>query len=159
MNLLCHIKAGPSRGPERAVEPHGPRHRTRARLSQTAAFNLIEVMIAMAIFFMAVFAILGMVSNTLRNARALQQSGVDVGMPAAELSLTNRLSEGSDSGDFGDLYPDYEWSRDVMLVGTNGLFRVDIVVRGGRGQRPTESRMSILLFRPDSPVGLPGFRR
>jgi len=129
------------------------------RRPPTAAFNLIEVMIAMAIFFTAVFAILGMVSNTLRNARVLQETGVDLGLPAAELTLTNRLTEGLESGDFGDLYPGYEWTREVVLVGSNGLFRADIVVRGGRGRRPTEARMSILLFRPDSPVGVPGLRR
>src|SRR5262245_43913614 len=79
------------------------------------SFTLLEVSIAVAIFFMAVFAILGLVSNTLRNARALQRVEADAGMLAGELSLTNRLYEGFDSGDFsgfsesGDMYPGYSW--------------------------------------------------
>ena len=38
------------------------------RASCARAFTLAEVMIALAIFFMVVFAILGLVSNALRNA-------------------------------------------------------------------------------------------
>ncbi len=74
-----------------------------------AAFTLMEVMIACGVFFMCVFAILALVSNTLRNARVLRATKVDPGMIAAQLSLTNRLFEGSESGDFGDLYPGCNW--------------------------------------------------
>lgn len=103
---------------------------------------------------MCLFAILGLLANTLRNARALQRSEVDAGMLAAELSLTNRLTEGSDSGDFknfGDVYRDYKWQREIFLAETNGLFAVDFVV-SRRGNRSPDSAMTILLFRPDSAV-------
>ena len=46
-------------------------------------------MIACGIFFIAVFAILALVSNTLRNARVLRHIEVDAGMAAAELFKTN----------------------------------------------------------------------
>jgi hypothetical protein len=129
------------------------------RRRTVAALSLIEVMIAMAIFFMAVFAILGMVSNTLRNARALHQTRVDAGALASFLTLSNRLEEGMFSGDFGDVYPDYDYSYDAMPI-TNGLFRLDLLVQGGSGKQPVVSTMTILLYRPDSPGGLggPGLR-
>lgn len=117
------------------------------------AFTLIEVMVALLIFFMAVFTILGLISNTLRNARALQRKNVDSGMVAAQLSLTNRLSEQLEEGDFGDAYPDHKWTSDTYEVGTNGLFQVDILVQRQGGNNPIESKMSILLFRPESPQG------
>ena len=91
----------------------------QARRRRAAALSLIEVMVAMALFFMAVFAILGMVSNTLRNARALHQTTVDAGAIASFLAVSNRLEEGVFSGDFGDVYPEYEYSYDAMLI-TNG---------------------------------------
>jgi hypothetical protein len=115
------------------------------------AFTLLEVMIAVAIFFMAVFAILGLVSNTLRNARALQRVEADVGMLAGELSLTNKLYEGSDSGDFGDLYPGYSWSREIYEVGSNGLFRVDFFVTHRLGNNTVVAPLSTLMFKPESP--------
>src|SRR2546430_16259229 len=55
------------------------------------AFSLLEVMIACGIFFIAVFAILALVSNTLRNARILRHVQVDAGMAAAELFKTNTV--------------------------------------------------------------------
>jgi Tfp pilus assembly protein PilV len=117
------------------------------------AFTLIEVMIATGIFFMAMFAILTLVSQNLRNARKLQDSQVDAGPLIAELSLTNKLTEGEDSGDFGDLYPGYEWTREITEVGTNGLFQVDFAVYNRSAQPPVETHTSVLLFRPDSTTG------
>jgi len=100
---------------------------------RSVAFTLVEVMIALLIFFMAVFTILGLLSNSLRNARALQRKQVDAGMVAAQISLTNRLSEEFVSGDFEDMYPDYEWSRDTYEAATNGLFQVDMIVQRRSG--------------------------
>lgn len=131
-------------------------HPSWQRRRQRAALSLIEVMVAMLIFFMVVFAILGMVSNTLRNVRALQQTHVDAGALAAFLTLSNRLDEGSYSGDFGDLFRDYEYEYEVIPI-TNGLMRVDMTVRGGTGKRPEESTMSILLYMANQPNTVPGF--
>lgn len=117
------------------------------------AFTLVEVMVALFIFFMAVFTILGVVSNALRNARILQRKSVDAGMVAAQISITNQLSEQLETGDFEDMYPDHDWTRDIYEVGTNGLFQVDMVVQRRSGNEPVESKMSILLFRPGSPPG------
>src|ERR1700693_4539241 len=74
---------------------HGSR--VPPRRSSVTAFSLLEAMIACGIFFMAVFAILALVSNTLRNARILRHVQVDAGMPAAELFKTNMVFEGSET--------------------------------------------------------------
>ena len=118
------------------------------------AFTLIEVLVAMAVFFMAIFSILALTSQSLRGARALQLSGPGAGMLAAEFaSITNRLEEGMESGNFGEAYPDYSWKRDVYQVSTNGLFRADFWVLRDRGNESEEPTLSVLLFRPDSVVG------
>src|SRR2546425_4524932 len=103
------------------------RHHTRS-YHTTVAFSLLEVMIAMALFFMAIFAILGLTSQSIGAAARLQRNAVDIASLAAELSLTNALQEGGDSGDFGDLYPGVSWTREVTQVGSNGLYRVDFIV-------------------------------
>lgn len=131
----------------------------RGPLADRRAFSLLEVIIACAIFFMVAFAILNVVTTGLASARRLQQHEPDAGMLAAALSLTNSLVEGGESGTFEDiaegLYPGYSWSKEVLEIGSNGLFRVDFVVykEGGRQGSPSESRMSILLYRPGSPPG------
>ena len=115
-----------------------------------SAFTLIEVTIAAGILFMCLFAILALLSNTLRNARSLQRTTLDAGMLAAEATLNQKLDEGMDSGDFGDLYPGYTWQSATNLVGTNGLFEVDYTITSPISDGGSEIHMSILLFRPDS---------
>jgi hypothetical protein len=74
-------------------------------------------------------------------------------MVAAQISVTNRLTEEMVEGDFQDMYPDYRWSSDTYEVATNGLFQVDMIVQKSSGNHPVESKMSVLLYRPDSPAG------
>ncbi len=122
------------------------------------AFTLLEVMIAMAAFCTAMFAILALVSNSLTNARRLQQrSIVDAGVVSAELSQTNQLVEGIESGNLGDqlgkTYQGYTWKYDIQEVQTNKLFQVDFIIQSDSGDKTVVSKMSILLFRPNSPAG------
>lgn len=123
-----------------------------AKPTRSSGFTLVEVMIALMIFFMAVFTILSLLSNTLRNARVLQRKTIDVGMVAAQIiGTTNRMTEGSLDGDFGDAYPDYSWTADVFPdeVATNGLVHVDMVVLGRGGNNKVDARMHILVFDPN----------
>jgi len=119
---------------------------------QRRAFTLLEVLIAMGIFFMAIFAILGLVTQTLRAARSLRQSPADFTAAIYDLILTNRFEEGSSSGDFGKLYPNCSWMREVTAVSTNGLFQVEVAVLQNTDAGLAQSQMSTLFYRPDSPV-------
>ena len=62
---------------------------------------------------------------------------------------TNKLDEGGESGDFGNLYQDYSWETDTYEAQTNGLWQVDIVVRRRGLAQPVDS-MSIFLYSPES---------
>lgn len=106
-------------------------------------------MIAMAVFFIVVFAVLGMVVQSLGAARALQVQHPDAGMLAAMLSLSNTLEEGYDSGDFEEVFPDYNWERQIIEVGSNGLFQVDFFVfkKDARGKQVGDN-MSVLMYKP-----------
>ncbi len=127
------------------------------------AFTLLEVMIAMAIFFMAVFAILGLVSQNLQIARSLSLGEIDVSAVAVELALqtlTNRdMGEGLVSGDFGETYPGASWTANLYLVASNagglgpgtsqgGLYQADITITWPQNQLIREKQTSILLYRP-----------
>ncbi len=116
------------------------------------AFTLLEVMIASALFFMAIFAILSLVSTNIRNAHYLQEQHADAGMLLADMVQTNVLTLGGDSGDFGNLYPGYRWESQVTPAGTNGIFEVDIaVIRPGGGPNSITT-LSAFLYRPDTPL-------
>jgi Tfp pilus assembly protein PilV len=125
-----------------------------ANSRSSRAFTLLEVMIACGIFFMAVFTILALVSSTLRNARRLRRPDVDAGMVAAQFSKTNRFTEGTDSGDFGNVLEDYSWTSRTFEVETNGLWQIDLTV-SRRGNPTPVDTMSIWVFSPESSA-LPG---
>lgn len=115
------------------------------------AFTLLEVMIAVVIFFMALFSILGVLSSELHAASLLRSNGPTAGMVAGQISLTNKLYEGSDAGDFGEIYQGYHWVSQVTEAATNGLFRVDIQVMDPNGT--VQSTLSTFFYRPASPSG------
>jgi hypothetical protein len=127
------------------------------------AFSLLEVMIALGIFFIALFTILGLVSQLLRNARAFQtKRPPDAGMVHAYfLSVTNRVTEGLESGDFADLaefkdqYRDYSWEKDTFFFASNGLWQVDYRVINRRSGQ-AESAISTLYFDPNTQQTGPG---
>lgn len=89
-------------------------------LCRQSGFSLVEVMIAIGVFFIASFAILGLVANTISNVRRLQRPPVDAGVLAAELSVTNKLTEGHTSGNLGEKlgkeYSEYTWDCDVEVA-------------------------------------------
>jgi len=119
-------------------------------------FTILEVMIAVAIFFVGTFGILALVSQSLDNARRLQRPLVDAGMLASQLSLTNQLFEGTESGNAGDLlgdnYNGYTWTREIVEEQTNKLFRVTFTVSHTGADKPL-SQMTVLFYRPQSPAG------
>ena len=72
----------------------------------------------------------------------------------AVLLATNRLEEVVESGDFGDMYPGWSWTREAYEVSTNGFFQVDVEVYhpGAFGGRDS-TMMSLWLYRPESILG------
>jgi hypothetical protein len=122
------------------------------------AFSMLEVMIALTIFFLAIFTILGSVSRSLGAARSLQQKFPDISALVADLMLTNKVEEGTGGGDFGDLFPGYTWTGYTNQIRTNGLFQIDFVIQSRRGRQLVEWTNSIYLWRPESKVSTFGRR-
>jgi len=123
------------------------------------AFSLLEVMIAIAIFFMAAFAILGLVSSSLDNVRRLQRPTVDAGPVLARYAATNSLVEGTYHGSLGDTellgkdYRDFNWTADIVEVASNHLYSVRCVITPSSGHREVISDLTTVLYKPHSPPG------
>ncbi len=123
------------------------------------AFTLMEVMIAIGVFCIGVFAILSLVASVMRGARLLDKPMVDAGVIASAISQTNALVEvhgayGSLSEFLGDNYKDFSYEYDINEVQSNRLFQLDVKVQNDRAPgKPVISQMSVLLFRPQSPAG------
>jgi len=126
--------------------------------ASAAAFTLLEVMIAVALFFMCVFAILGLVSRTLNQARNLEPLQVDASFAAAMLALTNRLEEGTLPPEiilqYEEMNPGYTVEGTITEVATNGLFQIDFMVGGvNTGKKVITGGSSMMLWRPLSQPG------
>lgn len=130
----------------------------RDTLSRHTAFTLMEVMIAIGVFCIGVFAILDVVASALHGARLLEKPMVDASCVAGEVALTNSLLEIQDqSGDLSDLlgdqYKGYTYNYAITEEQSNKLFRVDLILQSDAPGKPVISKMSTLLYRPMSPAG------
>ena len=125
--------------------------------ARRGGFSLLEVMIAIGVFFLAVFAILGLVSSSLENVRRLQRPLVDAGAVASWLSVSNKFVEGTytvNLGDvLGDAYSRYNCTYDVQEVEPNKLFQVGYIVQSRTGNHEIIASMTNLFYSPQSPAG------
>ena len=73
------------------------------------------------------------------------------------MSLTNRFEEGQVSGDYEDIapgmYPGYRWEAFILEVGTNGLFKVDVLTYNDRKAGKGVSTVGTQFWRPNSKPG------
>jgi hypothetical protein len=124
-----------------------------SKASIRGAFSLLEVMIAIAIFFTSVFVILELTSQHLRTARILQTLDVDRTSLPSLLSMTNYLEMGplpiEVKIQYEDAHPGVTVNGFVEEVATNGLFRVDYSIHWMSENSMRQSRNSILLWRPN----------
>jgi len=127
-------------------------HRNSSR-----AFTLLEVMIAIGVFFLGAFAILSLVSQSLSNAQRLKHPLVDASAILSELSLTNQFIEGPYSGNLGDFlgkdYADFNWQGEITEVRSNHLYSADFFIYNVKNNRDPVAHTSTLFFRPQSPPG------
>jgi Tfp pilus assembly protein PilV len=125
---------------------------TRARLG----FTLLEVMIAVGVLFMCLFAVLALLSNSLASARKLQQRrDIDTssiaGMIYVQLINTNNVNEGPIDVDLNEMFPGSRCRADLTQVGSNGLCQVDFDVE--RNQK-VEAKLNFLIFLPNFKQGI-----
>ena len=94
---------------------------------------MLEVMIAVGVLFMCLFAVLALLSNSLATARRLQQhrdidTGTIAGLIYVQLSNTNQVSEGRVDVDLEEMYPGSKCEADLTEIATNGLCQIDFLV-------------------------------
>jgi len=126
------------------------------RLRAARAFTLLEVMIAVGILFMCLFAVLALTSNSLASARKLQlHKNMDAAtfesMVYVQYFNTNQMDQdGEDDIDLGDDFPGVKCHVDWTEVKTNGLRDMRVVVTDSqRGQ--IESHF--FLYKPEDHRG------
>ena len=128
-------------------------------MERARGFTLLEVMIAMAIIAIALVAVLGSQSQSLdlaseakfKTTAALLAQG-----KMAEIETESMEGLSSDSGDFGEDFPDYHWEYtvgDLSLAGAEEaldfLKQIDLVVYWGSSEE-YQYRIRLYRFTPMS---------
>lgn len=129
-------------------------------------FTLVEMLVAIAIFVIAVLAILQLVNQNMQLILVMQKQRPDLGalagntmmepvQPDGTLTLGPVTPEDEDFGYNGGgrdtLYPNALWERDLEAIdATNGLYRATITVteQDNDGEE-LKITLSFLMFRPD----------
>tara|TARA_Y100001934_G_scaffold197810_1_gene233215 strand:+ start:40 stop:513 length:474 start_codon:yes stop_codon:yes gene_type:complete len=147
--------------------------------SSIKAMTLVEVMLAVVIFVIAIFSILALVNQTLNTVKAIQRQTPDLGALAGRTLLELPVPEGElDIGltdpidpDFGKnagadrpIYPNAWWKRDLIALDeTNGLYQASVIVEDEIKRENTNSpsifieyELRFLMFRPDLAKALLG---
>ena len=128
----------------------------RLRKCSRSGFTLLEVMIAVGILFMCLFAVLALTSNSLRSARKIQlhrdlDAGSFVGYFYVQLVNTNHIEEGPAEIDLGDAFPGFKTALDCEIAGTNGLWDIEYDV--AEPTRHAEVHGHFLIYNPVAQQG------
>ena len=131
-----------------------------------ASFTLVEVIAAVAIFMIAVMAILQLVNQNMKLVKMMQEQRPDLGAlagktimelppPQGELATIRVNPPDEDFGGNGGtglaLYRNARWERDLVAIdATNGLYRATITVyQENSDGYEDEFTLNFLMFRPD----------
>jgi len=113
-------------------------------------FTLLEVMIAMAILAIALVAAFQSQSQSISmsgQARFLTTASLLAQGKMAELEALKLENVVSDSGDFGEDYPDYAWQVDVADTEQESLKKIKLTVRNER--LVANNAYTLVLYRAD----------
>jgi general secretion pathway protein I len=101
------------------------------QISKKNGFTLLEVMIAMAILAITLVVVFQSQSQSISmagSARFETTAALLAQSKMAEIEAANPENVVSDSGDFGDDFPDYSWKVDVTETEIELLKKIEVKV-------------------------------
>ncbi|MCX8036845.1 MAG: type II secretion system minor pseudopilin GspI [Candidatus Sumerlaeia bacterium] len=102
----------------------------------TSAFSLLETLVAVAIFSIAVVALIEAIAGNTRNQAWMESQSRGLMLAQniiEEIEYVGDLRVGSDSGEFPE-DPRFSWSSDIQSTDLDGLFEVRVTVSWTEGQ-------------------------
>jgi len=110
----------------------------REKFSVASGFTLLEIMIAMAVLAISLVAVFQSQSQSIS---MISRSRFETTAPLlaqakmAELEAAGADDLISESGDFGEDYPDYSWEVQVEDTRLDYVMKIELIVRNERMKR------------------------
>jgi general secretion pathway protein I len=126
-------------------------------IKKSCSFTLLEVMVAIAILSIALVAVYGSQSQSISlasEAKLNTSAALLAQAKMAEIEADNAENLTSDSGDFGEDFPDYQWNLTVSDVPSFGeqealkhLRQIDLTISNS-GQEKYAYKLRLFRFVP-----------
>ncbi len=127
----------PNRQKDCCVKPaRRPWPRSGRSASADSAFSLLETLVAVAIFSIAVVALIEAIAGNTRNQAWMESQSRGLMLAQniiEEIEYVGDIRVGSDGGEFPE-DPRFSWSSDIQSTDLDGLFEVRVTVAWTEGQ-------------------------
>jgi len=119
----------------------------------TSGFSLIEVTVAIFIMGVALVALTRAMTTALGSTKDSEVQTTVVSLAAGQMETLRAggvVADGTDNGDFGDMFPKYVWQQTITPADLDGLHQVDVEVQDAVSG-VTLYKLTTLLFDSDYP--------
>jgi prepilin-type N-terminal cleavage/methylation domain-containing protein len=119
----------------------------------TGGFSLIEVTVAIFIMGVALVALTRAMTTALGSTKDSEVQTTVVSLAAGQMETLRAggvVTDGTDNGDFGDMFPKYVWQQTITPADLDGLHQVDVEVQDAVSG-VTLYKLTTLLFDSDYP--------
>jgi len=122
-------------------------------LSIVRGFSLLETLVAVAIFSIAIVALIEAIAGNTRMQSWYESQGRAVALAQnvlEEIEYVGNLQVGTDGGDFDGTYTGYSWSSEILDCDTPNLCEVHVTITWTEGEARRDYQLVTYLRKNDS---------
>ena len=132
-----------------------------------AGFSLVEVILAVLILGIALVGLTEGMTSALTSSKASETQTAAAMLAAGQmetLRAAGSYTDGETEGDFGDEFPQYQWTQTIADTDISGLHDVDVVIEDSRTGKTVYDLRTLLFELPQGTNSVnhsqrPGHRR
>jgi type II secretion system protein I len=128
-------------------------HGQEGHAASSRAFSLLETLVAVAIFAIAIVAIIEGIAANSRTQAWIESESRAVMLAQntmEEVEYVGDLRVGSDSGNYEGDDSRYGWTSEVLDGGQDGLYEVRVTVNWSEGEAQRDFRLVTYMRKTDS---------
>ncbi|MFC1867802.1 prepilin-type N-terminal cleavage/methylation domain-containing protein [Thermodesulfobacteriota bacterium] len=120
------------------------------RVSCSNGFTLLEVVISLGLIAIALLSVFHLQASNLElqsEAKFITVASQLIRDRVSQIRSSPTAFEGPFSGDFGDRFPEFQYSGEITSVPEKGLYKVSVKVMAGAGESVKSLTSETYLYR------------